>query len=365
VADYYEIDFLGVETDKSGDAIPLRYELSGQTFIHVVDGGFPAEGERVVAHINEYYGKPRTIDHVICTHPDADHAGGLRAVLETFKVGTLWMNRPWIYADELLPRFAKFTNVDNLRRRLREVYPNLVALEEIALRLGINIQPAFQGTPIGVFVVMTPTRARFLDLIVESERTPESIDEVNQDPLTAFADAFAKTVKTAVAYLRSAWGEEVFPPGDTSAENAMSIVQYAKLCGDTLLLTADTGRYGLLDVVNYARHVGLILPGLSRVQVPHHGSRHNVSTETLDLILGPRHATQQELGSDTPYAVVSSAKADEAHPRRSVVRAFMHRGYRVFPTEGSSIHVKSSGAPARNWGKAIAMTYPEEQEDAR
>jgi hypothetical protein len=40
MADFYEIDFVPVHTAKSGDAIAIRYELGGQTYVHVVDGGF-------------------------------------------------------------------------------------------------------------------------------------------------------------------------------------------------------------------------------------------------------------------------------------------------------------------------------------
>jgi len=38
MADFIEIDFLGVETDRSGDAITIRYSVNGITRIHVVDG---------------------------------------------------------------------------------------------------------------------------------------------------------------------------------------------------------------------------------------------------------------------------------------------------------------------------------------
>lgn len=36
MADYFEIDFLGVETAKSGDAITLRYSVNGNAGVHVV-----------------------------------------------------------------------------------------------------------------------------------------------------------------------------------------------------------------------------------------------------------------------------------------------------------------------------------------
>ena len=58
-----------------------------------------------------------------------------------------------------------------LEYRLKELYPNLVALEEIALRKGIVIKEPFQGACIGNFTVMAPSKTRYLDLVVESEKT--------------------------------------------------------------------------------------------------------------------------------------------------------------------------------------------------
>ena len=58
MTDFYEIDFLDVASSRSGDAIPLRYKLNGETHIHIVDGGFVNTGPKVVNFVNKYYGKP-------------------------------------------------------------------------------------------------------------------------------------------------------------------------------------------------------------------------------------------------------------------------------------------------------------------
>ena len=79
MADYFEIDFLGVETAKSGDAITLRYSVNGTAGVHVVDGGYLDTGDQIVEHLKTYYGTT-VIDHVILTLPDRDHANGLRKV---------------------------------------------------------------------------------------------------------------------------------------------------------------------------------------------------------------------------------------------------------------------------------------------
>lgn len=72
--DYLEIDFLEVHTTKSGDAIGIRCELGGLTYIHVLDGDYQEMGPDLAQHISEYYGDPSFIDHVVVTHPDGDHA---------------------------------------------------------------------------------------------------------------------------------------------------------------------------------------------------------------------------------------------------------------------------------------------------
>ena len=120
-------------------------------------------------NISISYDEPDTIDAVIVSHPDGDHAGGLRTVLENFEVSELWMLRPWDYVDELIDRFARFKNKENLKKRLKEIYPNVAALEEIAEEEDIPIYEPFQGEKIGDFTVLAPTKERYLDLIVESD----------------------------------------------------------------------------------------------------------------------------------------------------------------------------------------------------
>lgn len=63
--------------------------LARRARIHVVDGGFQSTGSTIVSHIKQHYGVDPYIDHVVVTHPDGDHAGGLRTVLEEMNVGAL------------------------------------------------------------------------------------------------------------------------------------------------------------------------------------------------------------------------------------------------------------------------------------
>ena len=357
MADFFEIDFLDVETKSSGDAICLRYEISGQVYIHVVDGGYLSTGTKLVDHIREHYNSPSYIDNVVSTHNDGDHARGLATVLENFSIGALWMLRPWIYAPELLSRFSRYTNANNLASALREAYPNLAALEDIAIRKRIPIYDPFQGAEIGAFRVMAPTRARYLELIVTSDKTPN--EAVGRSLEEAIISVFQKAA-SVVNLIRAAWGAEAFPADDTSNENEMSVVQYARLCGEGVLLTADTGRDGLQEVIDYAPYIGLSLPGIDRFQVPHHGGRHNVTSELLNAIVGP---PLQSPPAQTHFrAYISSAADDDDHPRKVVVRAMIHRGASVVTTEGKSIQAHKN-APARNgWSAVAPVAYPDDYE---
>ena len=360
MSDFFEIDFLDVESSKSGDAITVRYQINNISKIHVIDGGFQATGEKVVKHINQYYGNPTFIDRVIVTHPDGDHAGGLRAVIEHFTVGELWMLRPWIYADEIVDRFTRFTSIENLKTRLKQIYPNLAALEEIAKEKDILIYEPFQGANIGEFKVLAPSRQRYLDLIVDSEKTPESVDETEKSAIDTFTSIIEEAAKKFITLIKAVWGDEVFSLNETSAENEMSVVQYANIAGSKILLTGDVGRAGLNEAADFSPNVGLTLPGIDRFQVPHHGSRRNVSTVILDRWLGERLPEDSQVRKFT--ALISSALKDEHHPRKSVIRALIHRGAGVFSTEGKSLRTASDNAPARNWTKATPYSYPDEQE---
>lgn len=223
MADFYEIDFLPVGKSTSGDAICIRYEIAGQTSVHVVDGGYEEDGQKVLAHLTGYYGDDK-IDHVVATHPDGDHTVGLRKVLETAEVGALWMNRPWVHAVELLPYFERYTNAENLAKALREVFPHLAKLEDIAIERAIPICDAFQGTLIGAFTVLAPSKNAFFQYVADDDKTPKVAQDATGRSLLGGA---MHVVAEGIRMIQAAWGHEAFPADDTSPRNNMSVVQYA------------------------------------------------------------------------------------------------------------------------------------------
>ncbi len=193
------------------------------------------------------------------------------------------------------------------------------------------------------------------------QKAPESTAETRQ--VSSLASIFETAATRVISILRALWGEESFSTEETSAENEMSVVQFANLLGKKILLTGDVGRAGLTEAADFAPTIGLSLPGIDRFQVPHHGSRRNVSTEVLDRWLGQRLHNKPNEGEEKFTAVISSAKADEDHPRKAVIRAMIHRGAKVISTEGLDVRTSHNAPDRDGWGPAKPMQYPEEQED--
>ncbi|MCK6372353.1 MAG: competence protein ComEC, partial [Gammaproteobacteria bacterium] len=186
--------------------------------------------------------------------------------------------------------------------------------------------------------------------------TPEAVEESALD--SALSSIF-RAVKAATVYIKSLWGEEYFPPEPTSRENEMSVVQSAVLNGHRVMLTGDAGREALQEVIDYAPIAGLALPGIRYFQVPHHGGRHNVSTEILDQLVGSRLDSMPD--THTWNAICSSAKADEDHPRKSVIRAVLHRGGHWAATGSKSLRI-GAGITRDGWVSIPQAEYPEAQE---
>ena len=222
----YEIDFLPVgDGERSGDAIAVRYGSPGRYTIHVIDSGDLAAGERMVEHIRSHYGNPRYIDAVVCTHGDDDHSSGLRKVVQAFDIGGIWMNRPWLYAHELAGSFhdGRMTP-QSLERHLREAFPILDEIEAMALQRRIPVYEAFQGTTVGEFSILAPSRWRYLELVSQFSRTPK--------PAQSAADSFAlgsrlvQRVRDVVESIREAWNHETLEENvETSPSNESSVVQ--------------------------------------------------------------------------------------------------------------------------------------------
>lgn len=334
----YEIDFLPVGSNRSGDAIAIRYGTQNNYKVMVVDGGTKESGQELVKHIEKYYGT-KLIDYVVNTHPDQDHASGLTEVLKNCEVGELWIHRPWQYIDKIINYIKDNPNVsidgrvtkESLKKRFEnEYYKYAKELEDIANKRRIVIKEPYQGCQIGSFYVLSPNEEWHLfDLILNSDKTQEITTESYK------ADSFVNKLKQNIFSVVEKLGMETLKDGGvTSRENESSVILYANFSNAGVLLTGDAGNEALQKAYDFARSYNVdISQNLNFIQIPHHGSRRNVSQDILNKIIGKAGQKQK----DSITAFVSAGKDDTDHPRRVVTNAFIRRGCKVIETKGETI----------------------------
>ncbi len=348
----YEIDFLPVG-EGSGDAIIIRYgdDVNGY-YLHVIDGGRTATAETISTHINTFY-PGYHINHMVLSHADDDHATGLIGVMERLEVENLWMNRPWLYANQILHHFHGNFTLQGLIDNIKDRHPYLVELERLAVEKGTYIHEVFQGAQIGAFTVLAPTRERYVNSIPDFGKSPnrytaEAADSQEYGLLRSLIEGAKRVLES--------WDIETLARNtETSASNESCVVQYAVLEGKGVLLTADVGPIGLAEAADYGTQLGLNRPKF--VQVPHHGSRHNVTPSVLDRWLGLKQPLGTVVG--TAFCSVGSNKLD--YPRAQVTNAFMRRGFKVYSTRTKWIsHSHGSGHP--NTVPAVAEEFTSEVE---
>lgn len=338
----FEIEFHPVgEGSKAGDAITVRYGVPGQYRVIVIDGGTEESGQIVVNHIRTVYGEDTVVSDVISTHPDTDHCSGLRTILRELPVERLWIHGLWAHAGIMLPFFAdKRWTEAGLATAIRKEYPIVEELINLAREKDVEIFEPFAGAVIGPFTVLSPTRAIYEQLVPQFRKTPDCDTEalrlqnilIGDGQKNKIVALLKSMMEAATNWIPESWtGERLQEGAVTAAENESSTVLYGNFDGTGVVLTADAGVIALYWAVENAAALGMDILQAKLVQVPHHGSRSNVTPSTLNRLLGPI------LPANSPerkLAVVSAPKDDAKHPRKMVLNAFKRRGVGVHGTQG-------------------------------
>lgn len=335
-----EIDFLPVgEGSRSGDAIAFRIGLveNGQwknQKVFVIDGGNSFSGSEIVKHVQNVYDTNK-VERVILTHPDADHASGLRTVINQLEVGKIWMHRPWNYWEDI-----KNSIVDgritkkSFGERMREAYQFAHDVEQLAFQKKIPIFPPHQGSNYNIdsepiLTVLGPSKELYLNLIQASGKTPEmGIFESTR--------MFTSKIST-IEYEDMRIETENLADTDipTSPENDMSLILLLKIAGSKVLFTGDAGTQGLYKALQYSALKDISLMDLDIFDVPHHGSRRNLSKGILKYI-------------HSKHAVISCSKeGTPKHPSPIVTNALLRRGMSPYATQGGLVNYHSSNIPSR------------------
>ena len=278
----YEIEMLPVG-DSNGDAICVRYGTPDAFRVHLIDGGFTDTSDAVVNHVREYYGRNTSVDHALVSHGDNDHACGLIGALKSLPTRNIWMHRPWLYAPQIVDSFHGNWTLAGLTKYIRDSHEYLVEFEAIANLRQIPIYAPFAGRRIGEgFVVLAPSEQRYISLLHALDKSPPSYKDKK-----GLLGAVLGGARNVLDVVREAWDIETLDenPPATSASNETSVVQMGVFGAKRALLTADVGPDGLREAAQYARAMGLF-GSPNFVQVPHHGSRRNVTPSVLNEWLG-------------------------------------------------------------------------------
>lgn len=367
---HFEVEFLPVgDASRAGDAIVIRYEGRYGFRIMVVDGGTDDSGAAIVAHIRAFYGVDSIVSDIVSTHPDTDHSCGLRTVLKELRVERLWVHGLWHHAADLVPLFenGRWTEA-GLAKAIKGSYPVIAELMDLAAAQGTAIHEPFTGARIGPFTVLSPNRVIYQHLVPQFRKTPDPNTELLKargiwlgapKGVVAALEALFGSLTSWVP--ESWWGERLKEGGVTAAENESSVVMVGDFGTSMVLLTADAGVNALSWAADAAPQLGIDLSQIQMIQVPHHGSRRNVSPSVLDRLVGPVVAPGRGFYK---IAVVSAPKDDSSHPRKLVLNAFTRRGAGVRTTQGTHYRFHSGTMPFRaNEQEAQPLGFFDQVED--
>jgi beta-lactamase superfamily II metal-dependent hydrolase len=321
----FEIDFHPVgDGEKGGDAITIQYGRlnSENNFLQkviVIDGGSLDSGKEVVEHIKHVY-KTNTVDLIINTHPDNDHCSGLREVINNLTVKEIWIHRPWLSSSEFLNMFkdGRITN-NSLKARLKDALNVVSEIESLAKSKRITLREPFTGLTFddGVVTVLGPTENFYKELLPQLRSTPAPANE------SLLSKAFSSVKDTVQMVAEAMHIETLDESGETSPENNTSVISLFSYAGQKVLLTGDAGVPALKQVIDIAAYNNITLNNLHILQVPHHGSKRNVSPSILNSIR-----------AECAYISCPKEGAPK-HPAKKVTNALIRRNMKPFYTKGN------------------------------
>ncbi|NRH21108.1 MBL fold metallo-hydrolase [Candidatus Gracilibacteria bacterium] len=347
----YEVDYMAVgDGEKGGDAICMRFgNLSGprnEWSVVVIDGGFTDSGENLVNHITKLYGT-NDVNLVIATHPDADHILGLHVVLEKLNVAQLAMHLPWNHASDIKELFKNSDiSTTRLETKIEKALKNASDLEDFAISKGIEVIEPFQGMEGfgGILKILGPSKEYYEGLIPQFRETPKAKESVFETIGKSFSDAIN-------------WIEDQFDidlldddTDTTSAENNSSVISFFQIGERKILFTGDSGKTALHNALDFAEANNLDLTNLSLFDVPHHGSKRNISSKILNRI-------------SASMAFVSAPKESIKHPSKKVTNGLKKKGMNVGITRGQNICHYEGGLNRSGWGPLQLEEFHEKVED--
>lgn len=280
------------------DAIVINYQDDNtRWWTIVVDAGNVGDGEKIKCYIKHIENGSFIIDYAVCTHPDKDHKGGFFDLFADANVlisNFVFANPETILSSDW--RRLQF-QTGLLAQKGKETYNNPtddnVNLIDIIQRSNTNIYQwayniDFAGVPLKI---VGPTTQFLKDSIYEMALNFAELSDENEAELynedETLTDEEAKSVMDTKK--------------EDSPTNKASLILLFHLDNRKYLLTGDACSKSIHDV---ADAYGEEVKGCT-LKVPHHGSKHNLTTEVIDLL--------------SPSSATISCKGSKKHPNCGVV----------------------------------------------
>lgn len=338
----FEIDMLNVG---NADAIIIRYfNEVDEEFVVLIDAGKTIEhGKKIEHHIKTQTTK-KAIDLAINTHPDRDHIGGFFYLLDTdIEINEFWIHDPSLHKIrkdlsetiktndiEKALKNELLNNTNDLVKSLSYVYESLQEsnsiLKIIDKKKIPRLEPFDKRAHSQIPIQVLGPSATYYEKKLDRYR---DINLLYEEQTNLLLEKSQEAGPLSAAEVLLTYREYIDQKNDRSNENNSSVILCFKPDNDIYLFTADAGPEALIEIKSRYK-----LSNLYFLQIPHHGSRYNITSELLDYF--------------DPDIAYISCKQTSHYPSPQIVNILKENGCIVFATgiNGSLRH--SNGLGTRN-----------------
>ncbi|PIC73719.1 MBL fold metallo-hydrolase [Sporosarcina sp. P17b] len=189
-----------------GDAVLIQ-SPNGKNML--VDGGPKAAGSKVVSFLKEKGVK--RLDYVVATHPDADHIGGLEAVLNAFPV-TNFIDSGYVHTSQTYYNLLTLIDKKNIKFTVAKELDKLALDQQLITRVLFADEKGKDSNAASIVLKITYNKVSFL-LMGDADTVTEDyirskynvkatvLKNGHHGSKTSSSAAFISNVKPSVAIL--------------------------------------------------------------------------------------------------------------------------------------------------------------------
>lgn len=334
----FVIDFVYVG---DGDGIVIwGRNPNEEDYVFFLDGGNKEFGTKIVEHykkwIKPHLYKNKTIAF-INSHPHADHINGLIEIIKEIGSEMTWgiYNDPVKFISEELREKIKQSALKKEDADIDHLYKSFEKIQELndlCIKYNIERKEALTDSfNYNEIKIISPSREFYTNKV----QLFTNIDFLKR---VDYTKNFSEVNETEESLIPCAIVDE---KNDASPENlSATVIELIDSKNKRYILTSDAGVESFDDMVKN----GFTTENLNFVQLPHHGSRRNISTNWI--------------GKFAPEMFLISAEGNKKHPRKAVISCIKKNlpNCKIYSThknkETISYTTNRSVFPNRNWGNA-------------